>query len=173
MSLMQAQKQRDLKYQASTLLNSSRDLGWSTMFAELRSHGPYEQPGTAGPHLEIALAVRGSDEGLVATKFAGTWRRVRPTTGTIWLRPIATKADECRMAPSAWEAIHLYMSSVVFAHLKDDYNLPAGPEHGEQFPSLAGMVALGEGRPRGQGDRRRDQARSSCGRATTRWARDA
>jgi AraC family transcriptional regulator len=98
------------------------------MFAELRSHGPYEQPGTAGPHLEIALAVRGSDEGLVATKFAGTWRRVRPTTGTIWLRPIATKADECRMAPSAWEAIHLYMSSVVFARLKDDYNLPAAPE---------------------------------------------
>ena len=128
MSLIQAQKQRDLKYQASTLLNSSRDLGWSTMFAELRSHGPYEQPGTAGPHLEIALAVRGSDEGLVATKFAGSWRRVRPTTGTIWLRPFATKADECRMAPSAWEAIHLYMSSVVFERLKDDYNLPAGPE---------------------------------------------
>ncbi|OLB75697.1 MAG: hypothetical protein AUI16_10860 [Alphaproteobacteria bacterium 13_2_20CM_2_64_7] len=101
-------------------------MGWSTMFAELRSHGPYEQPGTAGPHLEIALAVRGSDEGLVATKFAGTWRRVRPTTGTIWLRPIATKADECRMAPSAWEAIHLYMSSVVFARLKDDYNLARG-----------------------------------------------
>ena len=133
MSLMQAQKQRDLKYQASTLLNSSRDLGWSTMFAELRSHGPYEQPGTAGPHLEIALAVRGSDEGLVATKFAGTWRRVRPTTGTIWLRPIATKADECRMAPSAWEAIHLYMSSVVFARLKHDYNLRAGPEHSIRY----------------------------------------
>jgi AraC family transcriptional regulator len=128
MGLMQVQNQRDLKYQASTLLNSSRDLGWSTLFAELRSHGPYEQPGTAGPHLEIALAVRGSDEGLVATKFAGTWRRVRPTTGTIWLRPIATKADECHMAPSAWEAIHLYMSSVVFARLKDDYNLPAAPE---------------------------------------------
>ena len=32
------------------------------------------------------------------------------------------------MAPSAWEAIHLYMSSVVFARLKDDYNLPAAPE---------------------------------------------
>jgi AraC family transcriptional regulator len=133
MSLIQAQTQRDLKYQASTLLNSSRDLGWSTMFAELRSHGPYEQPGTAGPHLEIALAVRGSDEGLVATKFAGTLRRVRPTTGTIWLRPAEAAADECRMAPSAWEAIHLYMSSVVFARLKDDYNLPAGPERSIRY----------------------------------------
>jgi AraC family transcriptional regulator len=133
MSLLQAQRQRDLKYQASTLLNSSRDLGWSTLFAELRSHGPYEQLGTAGPHLEIALAVRGSDEGLVATKFAGTWRRVRPTTGTIWLRPIATKADECRMAPSAWEAIHLYMSSVVFARLMDEYNLPAAPERSIRY----------------------------------------
>ena len=103
------------------------------MFAELRSHGPYEQPGTAGPHLEIALAVRGSDEGLVATKFAGTWRRVRPTTGTIWLRPVEATADECRMAPSAWEAIHLYMSSVVFARLKDDYNLPAAPERSIRY----------------------------------------
>jgi AraC family transcriptional regulator len=128
MSLIQAQKQRDLKYQASTLLNSSRDLGWSTMFAEFRSHGPYEQPGTAGPHLEIALAVRGSDEGLVATKFAGTLRRVRPTTGTIWLRPAEAAADECRMAPSAWEAIRLY-----FARLKDDYNLPAGPERSIRY----------------------------------------
>ena len=101
---MQAQKQRDLKYQASTLLNSSRDLGWSTMFAELRSHGPYEQPGTAGPHLEIALAVRGSDEELVATKFAGTLRRVRPTTGTIWLRPAEAAADHASHSTRNWLA---------------------------------------------------------------------
>ena len=48
-SLMQAQRQGDLKYPKSTLLKSSNDLGWSTLFAELRSHGRCEGPGTAAP----------------------------------------------------------------------------------------------------------------------------
>jgi len=94
MSLMQAQRQEYLKYPASTLLKSSNDLGWSTLTAELRSHSRYEGPGAAPPpDAEVGIVVRGSDEGLVATKFAGSWRRVRPTTGTIWLRPFATKAE--------------------------------------------------------------------------------
>ena len=38
MSLMQAQRQEDLKYPRTTLLKSSNDLGWSTLFADLRSH---------------------------------------------------------------------------------------------------------------------------------------
>jgi hypothetical protein len=47
MSLMQAQRQGE-KYPNSTLLKSSKDLGWSTLLAELRSHSRYEGPG-AGP----------------------------------------------------------------------------------------------------------------------------
>jgi AraC family transcriptional regulator len=84
MSLLQAQRQRDLKYPTSTLLKSSGDMGWSTLFAELRSHSPYEKLGTAGPHVEVA--------------FDGTWRPVRATTGTIWLRPAEAEADEHRLA---------------------------------------------------------------------------
>ena len=49
MSLMQAQRQEDLKYPKSTLLKSSNDLGWSTLFADLRSHSRYEGPGAAAP----------------------------------------------------------------------------------------------------------------------------
>ena len=108
-------------------------MGWSTLFAELRSHSPYEKLGTAGPHVEVAIAVRGSEEGLVATKFDGTWRRVRATTGTIWLRPAEAEADECRIASPELEAIHLYMSSVVFARLMDEYNLPAAPERSIRY----------------------------------------
>jgi AraC family transcriptional regulator len=132
MSLMQAQRQRDLKYPTSTLLRSSGDMGWSTLFAELRSHSPYEKLGTAGPHVEVAIAVRGSEQGLVATKFDGTWRPSRARTGAIWLRPAEAKADECRIA-SELEAIHLYMSSIVFARLMDDYNLPAAPERSIRY----------------------------------------
>jgi AraC family transcriptional regulator len=47
MSRMQAQRQEDLKYPKSTLLKSSKDLGWSTLLAELRSHSRYEGPGAA------------------------------------------------------------------------------------------------------------------------------
>src|SRR5260370_29876027 len=36
--VIQAQGQEDLKYPNSTLLKSSKDLGWSTLLAELRSH---------------------------------------------------------------------------------------------------------------------------------------
>ena len=56
---------------ASTLLKSSNDLGWSNLFVELRSHGRSEGPGTAPPHPEVALTVRGTDEGDVTCKIDG------------------------------------------------------------------------------------------------------
>ena len=91
MSLMQAQRQRDLKYPTSTLLKSSGDMGWSTLFAELRSHSPYEKLGTAGPHVEVAIAVRGSEQGLVATKFDGLCAadgRLQSASGTGTFHPL-------------------------------------------------------------------------------------
>jgi AraC family transcriptional regulator len=135
MSLMQAQRQGDLKYPTSTLLKSSNDLGWSTLFAELRCHTRREGPGTAAPHAEVAIAVRSCDKVHVTSKVAGTWRSVRPTTGTIWLCPIGAKADEISIGSLELQAaqlpelqvIHLYVPNDVFAHLTNDYNLPAVP----------------------------------------------
>jgi hypothetical protein len=43
MSLMQAQRQGE-EYPKSTLLKSSNKLGWSTLFADLRSHSRGEGP---------------------------------------------------------------------------------------------------------------------------------
>ena len=64
MSFMQAQRREDLKYPKTTLLKSSNELGWSTLFAHLRSHGRYEGPGAAPPpDTHVAIVVRGSDEG--------------------------------------------------------------------------------------------------------------
>ena len=103
-------------------------MGWSTLFAELRSHSRYEGPGTAAPpDAEVAIVVRGSDEGLVTCKFAGSWQSARPTTGSIWLRPIGGKSDEARIGSAKVEFLHLYVPTVVFARLMDDYNLPAVP----------------------------------------------
>jgi AraC family transcriptional regulator len=85
MSLMQAQRQEDVKYSKShavQLLKSSNDLGWSTLIADLRSHSRYEGPGAAAPaDAEVGIIVRGSDEGLLTYKFDGRWQSARPTTG--------------------------------------------------------------------------------------------
>jgi AraC family transcriptional regulator len=128
MSLMQAQRREDLKYPKTTLLKSSNDLGWSTLFAHLRSHGRYEGPGAAPPpDTHVAIVVRGSDEGFATCKSAGRWHPARLTTGSIWLRPIGRKSDEARICSAKLEFLHLYVPTVAFARLMDDYNLPAVP----------------------------------------------
>ena len=128
MSFMLARRQEDLKYLASTLLKSSNDLGWSTLTAELRSHSCYEGPGAAAPaDAEVGIIVRGSNQGLVTCKFGGSWQSVRPTTGSIWLRPIGRSSDEARICSPKIEALHLYVPGGVFAPLIDDYNLPPVP----------------------------------------------
>jgi AraC family transcriptional regulator len=127
MSVMQAQRQEDLKYPTSTPLKSSNDLGWSTLFAELRSYSQREGPGPVAPHAKISITVRGSDEGLVTCKVGGSWWSARPTTGSIWLKPIGGKYDEAHIRSPKVQVIHLCIPNVVFARLMDDYNLPAVP----------------------------------------------
>ena len=128
MSFMQAQRREDLKYPKTTLLKSSNELGWSTLFAHLRSHGRYEGPGAAPPpDTHVAIVVRGSDEGFATCKSAGRWHPARLTTGSIWLRPIGRKSDEARICSAKLEFLHLYVPTVAFARLMDDYNLPAVP----------------------------------------------
>jgi AraC family transcriptional regulator len=103
-------------------------LGWSTLFADLRSHSRYEGPGAAAPaDVEVGIIVRGSDEGLLTYKFDGSWKSTRPTTGSIRLRPIGRTCDEARICAAKVEVLHLYLPKVSFARLMDDYNLPAVP----------------------------------------------
>jgi AraC family transcriptional regulator len=119
------------KYPKSTLLKSSNDLGWSSLFAELRSHSRYEGPGGAPPpDAEVGIVVRGSDEGLVTLtyKVGGSRWSARPTTGSIWLKPIGGKYDQAHISHPKVEVLHLYVPSVAFVRLSDDYNLPAVPE---------------------------------------------
>ncbi len=126
MSLMQGGFQN---FPTTTLLKTSHDLGWSTLFADLRSFGPGNGPVPAAPHTKISIILRGPDEGVAALKVAGTWQTARPTTGKVWLWPIEAKVDEYenRIA-SPMELLHLFVPNVAFARLTDDYNLPPMPE---------------------------------------------
>jgi AraC family transcriptional regulator len=125
--MSQVQRKGGSSYPTSMLLNSSKDLGWSTLFAELRSHRQSDGPGTAALHAEIAITVCGTSEGQVACKVGGSWRSVRPTTGTIWLKPIGAKSDVARIDAPRVQVMHIYVPALVFGRLICDYNLPASP----------------------------------------------
>ena len=127
MSSIQGQRQPDLKYPTSTLLKSSDDLGWSTLFAELHSYSRREGPGPVTPHAKISITVRGSCEGLVTCKVGGSWWSARPTTGSIWLKPLGGGYDEAQIRSPKVQVVHLSIPNMVFARLVDDYNLPAVP----------------------------------------------
>jgi AraC family transcriptional regulator len=149
---MTGQRQGDLKYPTSTLLRSSNNLGWSTIFADLRSHHSCEGAGVVGPHVEVAVAVCGSDEGLVTCKIDGKWQRVKPATGKIWLNPIGAKSDEIQVSSPELQVIHLYVPTTTFMRLSNDYNLPSAPGQAIRYSSgveddvikQIGLSVLGE-----------------------------
>ena len=146
MSLMQAQRQEDVKYPKShavQLLKSSNDLGWSTLITDLCSHSRYEGPGAAAPaDVEVGIIVRGSDEGLLTYKFAGSWQSTRPTTGSIHLRPIGRTCDEARIGSANVQVLHLCVPTGVFTGLMDDYNLPAVPGRSIRYSCGINQIGL-------------------------------
>jgi AraC family transcriptional regulator len=122
-------KQVDGEHPRSTLLKSSIDSGWSFLSAELRTYRRYEGPAASAPlDAEVGIVVRGSAEGLLAFKFAGSWQSARPTTGSIRLRPIGRCCDEVHISANV-EVLHLYIPTSTFARLTDDYHLPAALGH--------------------------------------------
>lgn len=127
MNQQHVQRQGGPSYPTSMLLNSSKDLGWSTLSAELRSHGRCDGPGTEALHAEVAITMQGVSEGQVACKVGGSWRAVRPTTGTIWLRPIGARSDVALISAPKVQVMHMYVPALVFRRLADDYDLPASP----------------------------------------------
>ena len=114
-------------YPTSALLKSSADLGWSTLSAELRSHGVSETPVVVPQQTEVCLAVLGNQDGLVTRIRAGQCEQTKPTTGTIWLTPIGVGRSINIMAPVP-KVLHLYLPTALFSRLSDDFNLPKMPD---------------------------------------------
>jgi AraC family transcriptional regulator len=130
---MQARRQDSSKYPSSRLLKTSNHLGWSGLFAELRAYGLREGPGPVTPHAKISITVRGSDKGLVTCKIGGSWKSARPTTGSIWLKPIGGSYDEASIDTAEVQVMHLSVPNIVFARLMEDYNLPSSPENSIRY----------------------------------------
>src|SRR6266436_9267049 len=117
------------KYPTSTLLKSSARLGWSTISAELRSHGVSETSVVVPQHTELCLAVLGNKDGLVTRTGAGQRQQTTPTTGTIWLSPVGVGDNVITNTAPIPKTLHLYLPTALFRRLSDDFNLPATPAH--------------------------------------------
>src|ERR1700676_5377439 len=117
------------KYPAtSALLASSAGLGWSTISAELRSHGVAEASAIVPQHVEICLVVAGNKDGLVRRTGAGFCQEAMPKTGAIWLSPAGVGKEIMITAPIP-QTMHLYLPTALFDRMKDDFNLPVAPAH--------------------------------------------
>jgi AraC family transcriptional regulator len=134
---MELQTYGGRKYPTSALLRSSAGLGWSTISAELRSHGAGDLPVTVKQHMELGLAVEGNDNGLVRQTSAGQCQETIPTTGTIWLSPIGARDDETKITAPIPKMMHLYLPTTLFRRLSDDFNLPGAPAHSIRY--VAGL----------------------------------
>lgn len=130
---MELQTHGARKYPGSALLKSSAGLGWSTLSAELRSHGISETPVVVPQQMELVLAVLGNGDGLVRRTGAGQRQETRATTGTIWLSPIQVGDDRVDISAPIPKTLHLYLPTALFRQLSDDFNLPGMPAHSIRY----------------------------------------
>jgi AraC family transcriptional regulator len=106
------------------LLASSAGLGWSTMSAELRSHGVGETPTVVPQHVEICLVVVGNEDGLVRRTGMGIYQETMSETGAIWLSPAGLGDKKILITAPIPQTLHLYLHVALFDRLKDDFSLP-------------------------------------------------
>jgi AraC family transcriptional regulator len=121
------------KYTGSSLLASSAGLAWSTISAELRSHGLGETPVIVRQHLEACLAVVGNENGLVRRTGAGQCQETIPLTGTAWLSPVEVGDNVVSITAPIAKGMHLYLPTTLFSRLRDDFDLPKAPAHSVRY----------------------------------------
>jgi len=83
----------------------------------------------------VAVMVNGSDQGAVTCKVGAERRKVRPSNGTIWLNPMAARADAIRIASPELEVAHLYLPKLAFSRLEAEFNLPQFPGRSIRYMS--------------------------------------
>jgi AraC family transcriptional regulator len=133
---MKSSSQASLKYPHSTLVRSLDELGSSNLQADFRLHRRGEGPGAKNADLEVAIAVDGSDEGMVTCKIDGEYQPVRPSQGTIWLVPASAQSEEIRIASRDLKVLHLFLPNSTFIRLTNEYALPHIPAQSIRYSTV-------------------------------------
>jgi AraC family transcriptional regulator len=126
------------KYPHSKLLASSADRGWSSIYAEVRTHPAGRLASTTQPNVEIVIALHDSKDGVVTRTGAGRHEQTRPTTGTIWLVPAGICHEEIELSAPMGKTLHLYLLARQFDLLAEQYDLPKPLGHSVQY--LGGLT---------------------------------
>jgi AraC family transcriptional regulator len=130
---MTSQSHGGLKYPGSKLLASSTGLGWPTLAAELRSHPAGESPAVVPQHVEVHLAVSGSDDCVVRRTAAGQVQNVVARTGTLCMSPVGIGEDVLALSAPLDQTLHLYLPTQLFQRLSADFKLPPAPVHSVRY----------------------------------------
>ena len=106
----------------SKLLASSAGLGWSTIAAELRSHGADEALTIAPQQVQVSVIIAGNRNALVTRTISGECQKAVPRNGTIWLSPIGVRYKVMASAPVP-KMMHLFLPTTTFRRLGDEFGL--------------------------------------------------
>jgi len=124
------QKAQDQRYD---VLQSSSELGWSNLFAEVRSYGRGEGVHPAEPETKITIMLDGS-EGTCGWKMGGSWRSSEHIPGLVWVKPIGGKYDEVYInTAKKIRVLNLNLTASVFMQLGDYYGLPAALDRSVRY----------------------------------------
>jgi AraC family transcriptional regulator len=109
----------EAKFGDAGLLCSSTGRDWRGVVAELRSHSPGEIPAICPSQMELTIAMRGSDTGVVERRGNGRFQRTVASEGTVWLCPIGVEEDSIRITETLPEVLHIYLSADQFSRLSE------------------------------------------------------
>lgn len=128
--------QAALKYPSSTLVSTLGELGSSALAADFRLHRTGEGPGRKNADLEIAITLKGNNEGVVVCEIDGEREPVRPSCGTIWLVPALAQSEEISIASPELAVLHLFLPHSTFSRLGNEYALPRFPTEAIRYCSV-------------------------------------
>jgi AraC family transcriptional regulator len=77
--------------------------------------------------VELCLVVDGNDHGLVRRRSTGQCQETVPGNGAIWLTPLGGEDSEVTITAPIPRTMHLYLPSVIFRRLSDDFGLSGEP----------------------------------------------
>jgi AraC family transcriptional regulator len=109
----------DEKYSASQTLLTSRELGWSNISAELRSHPRGIVCSCSAGDTELMLLLRGRSR---ITREAGAIRQTSDAApGMMWLTPADSRVDFIEISSPLPEALHVFLPAALFnSHVLGD-----------------------------------------------------
>ena len=123
------QKAQDRRYD---VLQSSSELGWSNLFAEVRSYGRGEGVHPAEPETKITILLDGS-EGTSGCRIGGSWRLSEHIPGNVWVKPIGGRYECHIITATTIRVLNLNLTASVFTQLGDRYGLPAALDRSVRY----------------------------------------